>query len=183
MSERSRYAGPQAQLRQGDVTIEVLRGVRFGGRAGEIVALLGPSGSGKSTLLQASACLRRVRGSIPPQGEEAAELDDDGRTRLRRELLGSSINYHHCCLRFNARENVILPQLVRAPSRGRRASVGAMLGVLGLRSARSPAIKAVGGGSQRGPLPRALATNPARAGRRAHRHLDEATPTSSLRSS
>ena len=90
MSEPILVAGElKRSFVQGDSTIEVLRGVNLTVGSGEIVALLGPSGSGKSTLLQAVGLLEGgFEGSIRLAGEEAARLDDDGRTRLRREVLG-----------------------------------------------------------------------------------------------
>src|SRR4051812_26811689 len=99
---------------QAEVTIEVLRGVDLDVNPGEIVALLGPSGSGKSTLLQAVGLLEGgFSGSIRLNGQEAAQLDDDGRTRLRRELLGFVYQFHHLLPEFSAIENVVMPQLVR----------------------------------------------------------------------
>ena len=145
---------------QGDVTIEVLRGVDLAVQPGEIVALLGPSGSGKSTLLQAVGLLEGgFEGSIRLQGEEAATLDDDGRTRLRRDLLGFVYQFHHLLPEFNAVENVVLPQLVHgAEPEAARERAAQLLGALGLsqRLAHRPS-KLSGGEQQRVAVARALA--------------------------
>ena len=155
--------GLKRSFTQGDVTIEVLRGVDLAVQPGEIVGLLGPSGSGKSTLLQAVGLLEGgFQGSIRLSGEEAAELDDEGRTRLRRELLGFVYQFHPLLPEFNAVENVVLPQLVRgagADAAHQRAQD--LLGALGLseRLDHRPS-KLSGGEQQRVAVARALANKP-----------------------
>lgn len=155
--------GLKRSFTQGDVTIEVLRGVDLAIQPGEIVGLLGPSGSGKSTLLQAVGLLEGgFEGSIRLGGEEAADLDDDGRTRLRRDLLGFVYQFHHLLPEFNAVENVVLPQLVRGDEAGAaRHRAEQLLGVLGLskRFDHRPA-KLSGGEQQRVAVARALANKP-----------------------
>jgi lipoprotein-releasing system ATP-binding protein len=155
--------GLKRSFTQGDVTIDVLRGVDLAVQPGEIVALLGPSGSGKSTLLQAVGLLEGgFQGSIRLAGEEAAELDDDGRTRLRRELLGFVYQFHHLLPEFNALENVVLPQLVSgAEPQAARERAEQLLGTLGLsqRLEHRPS-KLSGGEQQRVAVARALANKP-----------------------
>jgi len=149
---------------QGGVTIEVLRGVDLTVGQGEIVALLGPSGSGKSTLLQAVGLLEGgFDGSIQIDGQEAARLDNDGRTRLRRDALGFVYQFHHLLADFNAAENVILPQVIRDTdmneARLRAQSLLTSLG-LGHRLDHRPS-QLSGGEQQRVAVARALANRPA----------------------
>ncbi|HEX6072260.1 MAG TPA: ABC transporter ATP-binding protein [Sphingomicrobium sp.] len=155
--------GLQRSFKQGDLTIEVLRGADLQVAPGEIVALVGPSGSGKSTMLQAVGLLEGgFKGSIRLQGQEAAELDDNGRTRLRRELLGFVYQFHHLLPEFNAVENVILPQLVRDKNPDEaRARAEQLLSALGLsqRLDHRPS-KLSGGEQQRVAVARALANRP-----------------------
>ena len=148
---------------QGDVTIEVLRGVDLAVRPGEIVALLGPSGSGKSTLLQAVGLLEGgFEGSIRLLGQEAASLDDEGRTRVRRDALGFVYQFHHLLPDFDARENVMLPHIIHgADAEAARARAEELLGQLGLgaRLEHRPS-KLSGGEQQRVAVARALANRP-----------------------
>ena len=103
---------------QGGVRIDVLRGVNLEIAPGEIVALLGPSGSGKSTMLQAVGLLEGgFSGQIELAGTEASALDAADRTTLRREHLGFVYQFHHLLPDFNARENVVLPQLLLGTKR------------------------------------------------------------------
>jgi lipoprotein-releasing system ATP-binding protein len=148
---------------QGEEEIHVLRGVDFAIGKGEIVALLGPSGSGKSTMLQAVGLLEGgFGGSIKVAGEEVSALDNDGRTRVRRDMLGFIYQFHHLLPDFTAAENVVLPQLVRdvaLDAAHERAT--ALLGRLGLshRLTHRPS-QLSGGEQQRVAVARALANKP-----------------------
>jgi len=148
---------------QGSARIDVLRGVDLSIAEGEIVALLGPSGSGKSTMLQAIGLLEGgFEGSIRIAGEEVASLDNDGRTRVRRDMLGFVYQFHHLLPDFSAVENVMLPQLVRdsemASARGRAEKLLSALG-LGHRLTHRPS-QLSGGEQQRVAVARALANRP-----------------------
>lgn len=163
MSEAVGTTGLRRAFTQGGRTIEVLRGIDLSVREGEIVALLGPSGSGKSTLLQAVGLLEGgFEGSIRVAGQEASALDDQGRTRLRRDFLGFVYQFHHLLPDFTAVENVVLPQLVRGTARTdaeRRATE--LLSTLGLADRLDHRPAALSGGEQqRVAVARALANRP-----------------------
>lgn len=164
MNDILKVAGLTRSFTQGGETIEVLRGVDLTVAPGEIVALLGPSGSGKSTLLQAVGLLEGgFDGSIRIAGEEAAKLDNDGRTRLRRDALGFVYQFHHLLPDFNATENVVLPQVIRgadlASAQARAQLLLTSLG-LGHRLDHRPS-QLSGGEQQRVAVARALANRPA----------------------
>jgi lipoprotein-releasing system ATP-binding protein len=156
-------AGLKRTFVQGSARIDVLRGVDLTIAEGEIVALLGPSGSGKSTMLQAIGLLEGgFEGSIRIGGEEVASLDNDGRTRVRRDMLGFVYQFHHLLPDFSAVENVMLPQLVRdsemVSARGRAEKLLSALG-LSHRLTHRPS-QLSGGEQQRVAVARALANRP-----------------------
>jgi lipoprotein-releasing system ATP-binding protein len=163
MSDVLATAGLKRSFTQGEAVIHVLNGVDLTVGPGEIVALLGPSGSGKSTLLQAVGLLEGgFEGSIRIGGEEAARLDNDGRTRLRRDALGFVYQFHHLLPDFNATENVILPQLIHgAENAAARTRAEGLLSALGLghRLTHRPS-QLSGGEQQRVAVARALANRP-----------------------
>jgi lipoprotein-releasing system ATP-binding protein len=156
--------GLARSFEQGGDRIEVLAGVDLAIAPGEIVALLGPSGSGKSTLLQAVGLLEGgFSGRIRICGEEVGNLDDLGRTRVRRQRLGFVYQFHHLLPDFTARENVMLAQMVAGvPEVSASTRADELLAALGLgaRLTHKPA-QLSGGEQQRVAVARALANHPA----------------------
>ena len=85
---------------------------------GERVAVMGPSGSGKSTLLNLICGLDEpTSGAVNIDGVNIASLDDDARTRLRREKIGMVFQTFNLLSTLTALENVSLPLRLQGLSR------------------------------------------------------------------
>ena len=130
---------------------------------GERVAVMGPSGSGKSTLLNLICGLDEPStGAIKIDSVDIARLDDDARTRLRREKIGMIFQTFNLLPTLTALENVSLPLRLNGSSKKEaelRAS--AMLGKVGLgeRATHRPD-QMSGGERQRIAIARALIFQP-----------------------
>lgn len=148
---------------QGDRTLEVLKGVDLVLQPGEIVALVGQSGSGKSTLLHIAGLLERPDGGeIRLEGVRCNDLDDGGRTEMRRKQIGFVYQHHHLLAEFSALENVMLPQLLNGLSKAEaRERSEQLLKMVGLqeRAEHRPG-KLSGGEQQRVAIARAVANVP-----------------------
>src|SRR5947209_11361778 len=76
--------------------VHALQGVDLSIQPGELVALRGRSGSGKTTLLNILVGLDNpTRGQVFILGRDLALLDEDARSRLRRESIGILFQHAH----------------------------------------------------------------------------------------
>ncbi len=126
------------------------------------MAIIGASGSGKSTLLGLLAGLDTpTSGSVRLFGRDIFAFDEDGRAKLRAELVGFVFQSFQLLAHLTALENVMLALELRgetdADSRAR-----AMLGQVGLTQRLHHYPKTLSGGEQqRVALARAFVTRPA----------------------
>ena len=132
---------------------------------GGFTAIMGPSGSGKSTLMNVAAGLDDVTsGEVMLAGRPLTHLDDDARTRLRREEVGFVFQAFNLVPTLSARENILLPFELA----GRRVDaeqqrwIDHLVVTLGLgeRIEHRPS-ELSGGQQQRVAIARALAARPA----------------------
>ncbi len=98
----------------GGRSLQVLRGVDFEARSGEVVAITGESGTGKSTLLHLLGALDRPdSGSVYCRGKEVFSASDEELAAFRNREIGFVFQFHHLLPEFTALENVAMPALIR----------------------------------------------------------------------
>jgi cell division transport system ATP-binding protein len=142
--------------------IEVVRDLSFSIKAQSFQFLTGPSGAGKTTLLRLMLLsLKPTRGIIKIFGQDAATLDKDAITGLRRRI-GVVFQDFRLLDHLTTYENVALPLRVMGRIEASyRAEVVELLRWVGLGE-RMNALPAVlsGGEKQRAAIARALIARP-----------------------
>ncbi len=155
--------GVRRHYMQGRTVIDVLRGIDLTVSHGEMVALVGPSGAGKSTLLHVTGLLESPdEGEVFLSGKPCGDMDDEMRTKMRREYLGFVYQSHNLQPEFSALENVVIPQLIAGKDKREASEYAAfLLETMGLkdRLKHRPA-QLSGGEAQRVAIARALANRP-----------------------
>jgi lipoprotein-releasing system ATP-binding protein len=91
-------------------TVEVLKGVAFDIKKGEVVSIVGPSGSGKSTLLHILGTLDKPgAGEVVMNNTSLNGLSGKKLAAFRNRHIGFVFQFHHLLPEFSAVENVCIP--------------------------------------------------------------------------
>ncbi|NOI28220.1 lipoprotein-releasing ABC transporter ATP-binding protein LolD [Vibrio coralliilyticus] len=149
--------------REGSLDTQVLKGVSFDLKKGELVSIIGSSGSGKSTLLHILGALDdTTQGDVTFLGQNLSQLSSNKQAKLRNQHLGFVYQFHHLLADFSALENVAMPLLIGGTKTAKaKEAAKALLDKVGLshRMDHRPS-ELSGGERQRVAIARALVNSP-----------------------
>ncbi len=152
------------RYQQGELDVDVLRGVDLTISVGERVAIMGASGSGKSTLLHLLGGLDKPSsGEVILDGVNLNKVSASKMAALRNKSLGFIYQSHHLLDEFTVLENAAMPLLIanRSVSEAKQRATDLLARVgLGHRLAHKPG-ELSGGERQRAAIARALINKPA----------------------
>ena len=155
--------GLSKRFHDGEIDVDVLRGIDLQVHAGETLAIVGASGSGKSTLLHLLGGLDVPNaGEVWFRGSRISGFSERERSELRNRHFGFIFQAYHLFPELDALENVCLPgRMARRPYREVRARAEELLRRVGLgeRFGHRPA-ELSGGEQQRVAIARALINDP-----------------------
>lgn len=104
-----------------DPAVDALVGIDLSVYRGDWLSITGPSGAGKSTLLNIIGCLDRpTSGTYLIDGIDTTGLADDERAGLRSKRIGFVFQSFHLLPYRTVLENVMLAEVYRRESEGRR---------------------------------------------------------------
>lgn len=94
-------------FRNGETSIEVLKGIDLDIEKGSVNVMLGPSGSGKSTLLNIIGAIEPIdSGSVVMQDETLEKMKEKALTEYRRKYLGYVFQSYNLIQSLTVRENI-----------------------------------------------------------------------------
>lgn len=138
--------------------VEVLKGINFDIKKGEICVLLGPSGSGKSTLLNIIGGIDNAdSGYMAINGEKTEDMNEKTLTRYRRKHLGYVFQFYNLIPNLTVKENIeVGAYLSESP-----LEIDELLKTLGLYEHKDKIPNQLSGGQQqRTAIGRAIVKNP-----------------------
>ncbi len=149
--------------RQGDKSVEALRGISLNIQAGEFVAVTGASGSGKSTLLNILGCLDQASsGTYQLHGEHVSVFSDDELSAIRNREIGFVFQSFNLIPHLNVLENIEIPLFYQGVAlQERREICRSLIERVGLIERIDHASSELSGGEcQRVAIARAVANSP-----------------------
>src|ERR1700710_458908 len=102
--------GLRKSIRNGNRTVDILKGIDFSVPRGQFAAIMGSSGSGKSTLLGLLAGLDTPSsGDVFVNGSSISYLAEDKLAQVRGRSIGFVFQSYQLIPTLTALENVLLP--------------------------------------------------------------------------